>query len=234
MRGGVARARDAPGQRREYLKRWRHVRKDKSIKAVPDYFALARHLHLDTSAVTSPLNRNALRHLSQVQNLLHTNGVMRLNKSIGRNSFRSDGIVPTLTCGCTRMFVPSAASLLTVPQLLCLSGVHPERHPDVVELASRTIDFFEFLRTSHRKSVSGSGMSHRSQDRPQRYGLHACKHHDFTSHRARRRCGIELDHGLRSAVRAVPAVPDGFRKSCNRDACNKDEALSPCRPCCPG
>ena len=37
-------------------------------------------------------------------------------------------LCPLLTHGCTELLVPSAAQVLTVPQLMCLTGLHPKAH----------------------------------------------------------------------------------------------------------
>ena len=59
---------------------------------------------------------------------MKTFAVLLLSKSLGRNAVRDDGIVSPLTHGCTALFVPSAAQVLTVPQIMCLTGLHPKAH----------------------------------------------------------------------------------------------------------
>ena len=92
---------------------------------------------LDTAWITSPMNRCCLIHVSQTCNLMSSIAIVRLNKTLGRNSVSLDGRCPTLTDGCTNMFVPAAATTLSLEQLVCLTGVHPEQHPDVFECISR-------------------------------------------------------------------------------------------------
>ena len=116
-------------KKRAYLKKWRVVKKDKTLKSPPSYFELARARDLNTTWITSPLNRNVMINLSMTRNLLHKFAILRLNKTFGRNSLRSTGIVPTLTDGCTNMCVPADATTLTGKQLLCLTGLHPKKHP---------------------------------------------------------------------------------------------------------
>ncbi len=109
------------------------------MQSVPSYFQLARLRGLDTTWITSPLNRNCMIQLSMTANLLSRHTVLRLNKTFGRNSLRSDGVVPTLTDGCTMMCVPAAATTLTVNQLLCLTGLHPDSHSQAFDVASRSL-----------------------------------------------------------------------------------------------
>ena len=70
--------------------------------------------------------RSLLHSISMTKNINNGKCVLNLSKSLGRSQLRSDGLVPTLGYGCTGMFVPSAAKCLDVPQLMCLSGLHPE------------------------------------------------------------------------------------------------------------
>jgi hypothetical protein len=125
-------------KRREYLKLWRKVKKDGKLKAPPCYFTLAAKSKLDVSSIKSPSIRCCLKCLSAMHNMMDADCVLRLNKSLGRNSLRSDGLVPTLTSGCTRMFVPAAAVTFSVSQLLCLSGIHPQVHKAVHQAACET------------------------------------------------------------------------------------------------
>ena len=125
------------GRTKAYLQQWRKVKNDKSLKSVPSYFELARMRRLDTAWITSPMNRCCLLHLSQTCNFTSSIAIVRLNKTLGRNSVRLDGRCPTLTDGCTNMFVPAAATMLSVEQLVCVTGVHPEQHSEVFECISR-------------------------------------------------------------------------------------------------
>ena len=123
-------------QRMAYLSLWRKAKTNMKLKSVPDYFHFARRARLHTASVTSPLNRCVLKALSESNDLMNPKTILRLSKTIGRNSLRNDGIVPTLTNGCLNMFVPSAARCLTIPQLLCLSGLAPQEHWQAFELAA--------------------------------------------------------------------------------------------------
>jgi hypothetical protein len=116
------------GKKRKYLKQWRIVKKDKTLKYAPGYFELAKIRHLNTTWITSPLNRNCLKNLSMTSNLMNQFAILRLNKTFGRNSLATSGIVPTLTDGCTNMIVPADATTLSEKQLLCLTGLHPQKY----------------------------------------------------------------------------------------------------------
>ena len=115
-------------KRRAYLALWRRVKQDRKLKAAPDYFELASKKSLNTAGISTPLKRSVLWSLSQLQNLMKLFSVLLLSKSLGRNAVRDDGMVPTLTHGCSALFVPSAAQVLTVPQLMGLTGLHPTAH----------------------------------------------------------------------------------------------------------
>ena len=104
------------------------MKKDKTLKSPPSYFELARARHLNTTWITSPLNRNCLKNLSMTSNLMNQFAILRLNKTFGRNSLSTTGVVPTLTDGCTNMVVPADATTLSGKQLLCLTGLHPKKH----------------------------------------------------------------------------------------------------------
>ena len=63
------------------------------------------------------------------------NAIVNYDKTFGQHQFRKDGLVPTLGHGCTTFFLPAYAQCLTIPQLLCLSGLHPTVNKKVFELA---------------------------------------------------------------------------------------------------
>ena len=127
------------GKKRAYLKKWRVVKKDKTLKSPPSYFELARARDLNTSWITSPLNRNCLINMSMTSNLLQKFAILRLTKTFGRNSLSTTGIVPTLTDGCTNMFVPADATTLSAKQLFCLTGLHPEKHRRAFKVLPRIL-----------------------------------------------------------------------------------------------
>ena len=115
-------------KRANYLKMWREVKKDNKLKKVPSYFDLARARKICTDNVTSPSRRMVLHTVSQFMNLNTEKAVLNVGKSIGRTQARVDGLVPTMGHGCTDLYFPNAGSYISTPQLLCLTGLHPEEH----------------------------------------------------------------------------------------------------------
>ena len=73
--------------------------------------------------------------MSESNFIIHKNVVLNLGKSLGRKLFRKDGLVPTLGHGCTMFFLPAYAAFLEVPQLLCVTGLHPVNNPKEFKLA---------------------------------------------------------------------------------------------------
>jgi site-specific DNA-cytosine methylase len=110
---------------RAYLKMWRQVRKNPSLKQPPTYLQLlnARGRAL---TLTSPRERCMLQALGSVQNLVSENTILDISQSISRVALRSDGCVPTLTTTCGNLFVPSRAVALDHKQLLALQGICPD------------------------------------------------------------------------------------------------------------
>ena len=104
------------------------MKKNKTLKSPPSYFELARARHLNTTWITSPLNRNCLKNLSMTSNLMNQFAILRLNKTFVRSSLATSCIVPTLTDGCTNMIVPADATTLSEKQLLCLTGLRPQKY----------------------------------------------------------------------------------------------------------
>jgi site-specific DNA-cytosine methylase len=127
-------------KRRAYLQQWRAVKKDKKLKSAPDFFTLAAKMSLHTADITSPLRRCMLKSLSQMHNIMKPCSVLRLSKSLGRNSLRDDGVIPTLCNGSVALYMPFAAKTLSVPQLLCLTGFHPVHQKQSFEIASQMAD----------------------------------------------------------------------------------------------
>ena len=123
-------------KRRLYLKKWRAVKQDTKLKKAPGWMDLARQRKVDTSHMKSPSRRCMLETLSSHAHITHLCSVLNVSKTIGRTSWRKDGLVPTLGHGCLGMYVPSAAMYLEVPQLLALTGFEPEAHGAHFRLAS--------------------------------------------------------------------------------------------------
>jgi DNA-cytosine methyltransferase len=110
-------------QRSAYVKLWRKVRKNPNLKAPPGYFELARTNKLDLSGVlTTQRERNTVDAISMTKNILSYDVVFDVGQNIDRVAFRNDGLVPTLTCGCSKLFVPSAGKYLQSAHCLTLQG----------------------------------------------------------------------------------------------------------------
>ena len=122
-------------KRRDYLKLWRRVKNDNTLKKAPDYFCLAARRGIDTMSPRCPRQRVALQELSYERNLFTPSTILNLGKSFGRCQIRADGLVPTLGKGCLGFFLPAYASYLTVDQLLCLSGLSPQQCKICYDLA---------------------------------------------------------------------------------------------------
>ena len=155
-------------KRREYLKLWRKVKNDNTLKKAPDYFELAARKRIDTSSLRCPLQRLAVRELSKERSLFKPLTILNLGKSVGRRhgkghysrepcQIRQDGLVPTLGKGCMSFFMPSDASFLTVDQLLCLQGLSPRKNKICYELAKdqKDVDMDSMLGNSMTLSVVG-------------------------------------------------------------------------------
>ena len=121
-------------KRREYLKLWRKVKNDNTLKKAPDYLDLAARKGIDTSSLRCPRQRVALRELSKERNVLNPLTIVNLGKGFRPHrdrepcQMRTDGLVSTLGKGCLGLFVPSVGSYLTLEQLLCLQGLSPKKN----------------------------------------------------------------------------------------------------------
>ena len=159
-------------KRREYLRLWRKVKNDNTLKKAPDYLNLAARKRIDTSCLRCPRCRVALRELSKERNLFNPLTVLNLGNEFhddryGRSrcfqtsgdplQVRADGLVPTLGKGCLGLFVPSVGSYLTVEQLLCLHGLSPQKNKICYELAKdqKDADMERMLSNSMTVSVIG-------------------------------------------------------------------------------
>ena len=132
-------------KRRQYLKSWRQVKKDIKLKSPPSYLEMARSRKIGTDAIKSPSRRVILQAMSMQANILSAKSVLNLNKSIGRVQLRTDGLVPTLGHGCGGLFFPAAAAYVTVPQLLCLTGLDPKVHAKDFSFATTVGNDIEIL-----------------------------------------------------------------------------------------
>jgi hypothetical protein len=60
--------------------------------------------------------------VSLTANLRRKTTIIDLSQGVQRLSMRTDGLVPTLGTGCSRLFVPHAAVFLSARQTLALQG----------------------------------------------------------------------------------------------------------------
>ena len=118
-----------------YLKMWRKVNKDKKLEKVPTHEELARIRKICTAQITSPSRRLVLHATSQYMDITMAKTVLNLGKSIGRTQVRTDGLVPTLGHGCTSLYLPGFGAYITMPQLLALTGLHPQEHGSHIRCA---------------------------------------------------------------------------------------------------
>ena len=132
-------------KRARYLKMWRKVKKDKKLKSPPSYLEMARSRKIGLDAVSSPSRRVILQTMSMQVNMLSAKSVLNLNKSIGRVQIRTDGLVPTLGHGCGGLFFPAAGAYVTVPQLLCVTGLDPKVHAEEFRFSSTVGKDLEIL-----------------------------------------------------------------------------------------
>jgi DNA-cytosine methyltransferase len=110
-------------QRSTYVKMWRQVRKNPNLKAPPGFFELAKARKIDLSGVlTTQRERNTVEAISLTKNILAKDVIFDVGQNIDRVAIRSDGLVPTLTCGCSKLFVPSVGKYLQPAQCLSLQG----------------------------------------------------------------------------------------------------------------
>ncbi len=99
------------------------ARKNPDLKQSPSYFEIAGTRRLcATDLIQSPRERDLLNAMQQHQNLFQENAILDLSQSLGRNACRTDGLVPALGTGCSRMFAPAWSAFLDARQCLALQG----------------------------------------------------------------------------------------------------------------
>ena len=118
-------------KRRAHLVAWRKVKKDKTIKHAPSYFAMAKSRGLDLDIVSQRGRRDLLDIIAQEGYIMSNACILNLSKSLGRTQLRKDGLVPTMGHGCLGLFLPGSAAYLNIEQLMCLTGFDPKLHKDV-------------------------------------------------------------------------------------------------------
>ena len=110
--------------RREYLQKWRKV-KGKDLKRAPGYRELALRMGVDTTVITCPRQRDHLEQLATTTNMLKRTGSLDLNQSLGRCTYRGDGIVACIGAACSNIFAPGYGQKFSIEQLVALQGADP-------------------------------------------------------------------------------------------------------------
>ena len=109
----------------DYFRLWRGVKKDDTLKKAPDYFDLAAQRGINLCHMASPREHALLRSLSQHQNLHKPQVAVDASQSVRRACFRTDGLVPALGPGCSRIMATAYGRFLTPQQCLWLQGINP-------------------------------------------------------------------------------------------------------------
>ena len=104
---------------------WRMVKKDKSLKRVPNFWELveSRKLLVPTSISKSPRCRAMLKTLSEHRNLIKKDVLLNASQTVNRTMIRADGLVPTLTTSCGWLYAPYHGAFLIPAQRMALQGV---------------------------------------------------------------------------------------------------------------
>lgn len=98
-------------------------RTNPGLKTSPTYLELSASLGLcAVDLITSPRERDVLNAMQEGQNMFVPDTVLDLSQSLGRNACRTDGLVPALGTGCSRMYVPASSVFLDARQCLALQG----------------------------------------------------------------------------------------------------------------
>ena len=108
---------------KKYLNNWRKVRKDPTLQRVPTYFMLAKKKGLDLSRVlVTQRERATALAISRTMNLLSPVVVYDAMRNVDHFALRRDGLIPTLTTQCSKIFVPFAGRHLSSTQCFWLQG----------------------------------------------------------------------------------------------------------------
>ena len=110
--------------RRSHLQNWRRVKKDAKLKEPPRYLDLLKMKGIAMQPNTQFTQREVatVETLSRTRNVMAKNVVFDASQNIDRAGLRDDGLVPTLTRGCSKIFVPSIGMNLSAAQCLSLQG----------------------------------------------------------------------------------------------------------------
>ena len=138
----------------KFLKVMRIAKENPKLKAVETYFSMAARKGLQVDAIiTSPSKRHVLHVLSQERLLMQPNTILDLSQSLGRNSIRDDGLVATLSCGCSHMFAPFFGDYLSAKQCMLLQGMRPTDFS--IEVVS-TVELFQLVGNAMNVVVVGT------------------------------------------------------------------------------
>jgi len=115
----------------KYLATWRHVKKDNTLKVAPTYYTIGASKQVQVPQVIqdSPRVRSCLVAWSSVKNLYKANAICNTSQAIDRSRPRFDGLVPTLTTTCGRLFAFKHGCFLSGAQCLALQGFDPSTIP---------------------------------------------------------------------------------------------------------
>ena len=118
-------------QMRKYLGTWRTVKKDNALKAPPNYYQLAalKEMRVPSVIQDSPRVRSCLVAWSSAQNLFVENAICNSSQAVDRTRPRFDGLVPTLTSTCGRLFALKYGCFLSPRQVFALQGFDPNTLP---------------------------------------------------------------------------------------------------------
>ncbi|CAK0833227.1 unnamed protein product, partial [Prorocentrum cordatum] len=110
--------------RASYLKAWRKVTGNPTLKRVPNYWRLvgSKKVQVCPEVSGSPSKRKLLTVLSEGRNLMKPNVILNTSQSAGRHQLRDDGLVPTLSHTCGGLFAPAFGAALSPAQCLALQG----------------------------------------------------------------------------------------------------------------
>lgn len=115
----------------KYLATWRSVKKNVKLKAAPSYYMLGeiKNIRVPDVMQTSPRVRSCLLAWSSTRNLMTECMIVNSSQGVDRSKPRDDGLVPTLTTSCGRLFAPKHGCFLSPSQCLALQGIDPKTTP---------------------------------------------------------------------------------------------------------
>ena len=84
---------------------------------------------------------------------MQPNAILDLSQSLGRNAVRDDGLVGTLSCGCSQMFAPFFGKYLIAQQCMLLQGMNPSDY--TIEVVTNT-ELFHLIGNAMNVCVVGT------------------------------------------------------------------------------